>query len=313
MNSSDATETWNILYRGSLSSCNYACSYCPFAKTTNTRRELELDREQLLRFAGWVEQQTSRRLGILFTPWGEALIREYYRECITRLSHLPHVYRVAIQTNLSCELDWLGHVERASLALWATFHPEQCTRSEFVAQCQRLDRLGVRYSVGVVGLRENFLEIEELRRELAQEVYLWVNAYKKQPDYYSAEDVERLRAVDPYFDLNRRNYRSLGTACRAGATSFSVDGEGVVRRCHFIAQPLGDLYAESIETLLAPRPCSNRECGCHIGYVHRPELGLYELFGDDVLNRIPQAWPALDARFVNGGLIPLVTSSKRDA
>jgi len=93
-------ETWNILYRGSLSSCNYACTYCPFAKTANTREELLADERQLERFVAWVGTQSDRRMGILFTPWGEALLHRYYRRAMLALAAMPHVYRVAIQTNL---------------------------------------------------------------------------------------------------------------------------------------------------------------------------------------------------------------------
>ena len=44
----------SILYRGPLSSCNYACDYCPFAKRSETPAELAHDRACLERFAGWV-------------------------------------------------------------------------------------------------------------------------------------------------------------------------------------------------------------------------------------------------------------------
>ena len=44
----------SILYRGPLSSCNYACGYCPFAKRTETPGELAHDRACLDRFVGWV-------------------------------------------------------------------------------------------------------------------------------------------------------------------------------------------------------------------------------------------------------------------
>ena len=43
-------------------------------------------------------------VGVLFTPWGEALVRKGYRDALVELSHLPHVDRVAIQTNLSAPL-----------------------------------------------------------------------------------------------------------------------------------------------------------------------------------------------------------------
>ena len=66
-----------------------------------------------------------------------------------------------------------------------------------------------------------------------------------------------------------------------------VDGSGVARRCHFIAAPIGNIYEDGFEHQLRPQPCTQALCGCHIGYVHRPELELYELFGDGVLERIP--------------------------
>ncbi|MGE0324851.1 MAG: STM4011 family radical SAM protein [Polyangiaceae bacterium] len=285
------SQTWNILYRGSLSSCNYACDYCPFAKTSNTREELAQDAAELSRFVAWVAQRRDRRVGVLFTPWGEALIRSHYREAMLELSHLEHVYRVAIQTNLSCELDWLSVANRDTLALWVTFHPSQVSRERFLQRCRELDRLSVRYSVGVVGLREHFEEIEALRRELQPNTYLWLNAYKRDPEYYAESDLRRLREVDPYFDLNRRYYPSLGKACHAGHTSFTVSGDGDVRRCHFIQTTLGNLYETDITERLRAEPCTNLSCGCHIGYVHRPELELYDLFGDGVLERIPAEWP----------------------
>src|SRR5262245_31986083 len=115
---------WSILYRGPLSSCNYECSYCPFAKTHNTRAELREDERCLRRFAAWVAAR-EEQIGVLFTPWGEALIHPFYQEVLCELSHRPNVRRVAIQTNLSGRLDWLSKAEPQTLALWCTFHPTQ--------------------------------------------------------------------------------------------------------------------------------------------------------------------------------------------
>src|SRR4051812_7290966 len=64
-----------ILYRGPLSSCNYDCRYCPFAKRHETAAELGRDRGALQRFVAWLSQQFDVRFSILFTPWGEALTR----------------------------------------------------------------------------------------------------------------------------------------------------------------------------------------------------------------------------------------------
>jgi MoaA/NifB/PqqE/SkfB family radical SAM enzyme len=283
-------KTWNILYRGSLSSCNYACGYCPFAKTANTREELQRDGAQLQRFVAWVAEQ-GQRIGILITPWGEALVHRYYRRAMVSLSHLPHVYRIAAQTNLSAPIDEFADANRAALALWTTFHPGEITLERFVARCHELDEAGIRYSVGVVGLREHFAAIEELRRALRPEVYLWVNAFKRTPDYYISGEVERLLSVDPYFHWNLHRYPSAGKACRAGETSFTVDGDGNVRRCHFIEEVIGNIYEASFPGCLGARKCTAQSCGCHIGYVHRPDLGLERLYGEGLLERIPAEWP----------------------
>jgi hypothetical protein len=71
-----------------------------------------------------------------------------------------------------------------------------------------------------------------------------------------------------------------------------VDGEGVMRRCHFVREPIGSLYSPDWRSALVERPCPNPTCGCHIGYVHLDRLGLYPVFGEGVLERIPAGWEA---------------------
>ncbi len=288
--------TWHILYRGSLSSCNYECSYCPFAKTTSTRNELRVDEQQLERFAAWVAGR-NERVGILITPFGEALVHAYYRRTMTALSRLPQVYRIAVQTNLSAALDDFSAANRDTLALWATFHPSQTTLARFLARCRELDATRIRYSVGVVGLREHFPAIEELRRALRPGIYLWINAFKHNPDYYRPDEIARLCAVDPYFHWNLCNYTSRGKPCAAGETSFSVDGDGNVRRCHFVEGIIGNIHAADFPACLKSRLCPAPTCGCHIGYIHRPSLGLDVLFGEGLLDRVPDAWPQVSDRF----------------
>jgi MoaA/NifB/PqqE/SkfB family radical SAM enzyme len=248
------------LYRGSLSSCNYACGYCPFAKTHNSRAELEQDATELERFVTWIGQQ-QRTLGILFTPWGEALIHAHYRETMVTLSHLPQVYRVAAQTNLSGRLHWVRRAKLGTIALWATFHPGEIDRQRFLSRCRDLDEIGARYSVGVVGLREHFDEIEALRAELPPEIYLWINAFKRQPDYYRPNELARLRSIDPYFDINRDYHVSADRPCHAGHTAFTVDGLGTARRCHFIPEVIGNIYEPDFERCLQVRDCTRACCG----------------------------------------------------
>jgi MoaA/NifB/PqqE/SkfB family radical SAM enzyme len=288
--------TWNILYRGSLSSCNYECGYCPFAKTSNTRAELQQDECELGRFAAWVASQNTR-VGILITPWGEALVHSYYRRVMSALSRLPHVYRVAIQTNLSGPVEDLADANHDTLALWTTFHPSQITPDRFIARCRQLGELGIRYSVGVVGLREHFAAIDELRRALPPEIYLWVNAFKRTADYYQPGEIDRLHAVDPYFHWNLHRYPSAGKPCAAGETTFTVDGDGDVRRCHFLEETIGNIYTTGPAEYLKPRLCAAATCGCHIGYIHRPALKLDGLYGEGLLERIPRQWPQVIGEF----------------
>jgi hypothetical protein len=66
----------------------------------------------------------------------------------------------------------------------------------------------------------------------------------------------------------------------------SVDGDGTIRRCHFLAEKLGNLYEAGWEAALQPRTCPRTTCPCHIGYVHRKDLDLYSVFAGGVLERI---------------------------
>ena len=89
----------SILYRGPLASCNYDCPYCPFAKRRDDPAALRADRAALDRFVDWAERNPDGdRISVLFTPWGEALTRSWYRRALLRLAGLAQVQRVAIQT-----------------------------------------------------------------------------------------------------------------------------------------------------------------------------------------------------------------------
>ncbi|CAM5584683.1 hypothetical protein SHIRM173S_05923 [Streptomyces hirsutus] len=221
-----------VLYRGPLASCDYDCPYCPFAKRRDSREQLRADRAALERFTDWATAQTGDRLSLLFTPWGEGLVRSWYRRALTELSHRPHIRRVAIQTNLSCRTDWLADADLDTLALWCTYHPGQTPYDRFSAKCHELARLGVRFSVGIVGLPEHLEAARRLRAELPDQVYLWVNAAEGHT--YDDAEAEVWTALDPLFPYSRRPHASAGAPCRTGESVISVDGEGTVRRCHFV-------------------------------------------------------------------------------
>lgn len=276
----------SILYRGPLASCNYDCAYCPFAKRRDSPATLRADRDALERFSDWVVRNPDGdRISVLFTPWGEGLTRSWYRRALADLSRLPHVERVAIQTNLSATFDWLADADLRRLAFWATYHPTQITRDAFLAPCTTLHERGVRFSVGVVGLPAHHEDAQWLRRALPDDVYLWVNA--AEGHVYSTADVATWTALDPLFSYSARPHLSAGQPCRTGDTVLSVRGDGSVRRCHFVDEPLGNLYDGSYRAALRPRTCPSATCDCHIGYVHLETLPLYDVFRGGVLERIP--------------------------
>lgn len=265
-------ELLTLLYRGTLSSCNYDCAYCPFAKRVDSPEGLAQDRRELARFVSWCTQ-AARPLELLFTPWGEALVRRHYRDALLVLSHLDHVRSAGVQTNLSRSVDWLQDADLDKVRLWCTYHPSQIDRARFLRRIARLDRLGVRHSVGMVAVREDLAEICALRAALPASTYLWLNALDPRgPDYYDAATIATLTAIDPHFAYNLAPLPSRGARCRAGATALSVDGAGNVRPCHFLPESLGSLYDGSYLAHLRTRPCSNARCDCYIGYALRTDL-----------------------------------------
>lgn len=126
-----------IQYRGSLKSCNYSCSYCPFAKRKSSTEELARDRESWFRFCDTVEKTGDIYGAVMVVPYGEALIHICYWEGLARLSRLDTVEAVGAQTNLSFPVEKMlneyrkagGRLEK--LRLWATFHPGNGNRGRF--------------------------------------------------------------------------------------------------------------------------------------------------------------------------------------
>ncbi|GGV06002.1 hypothetical protein GCM10010182_25550 [Actinomadura cremea] len=273
-----------ILYRGPLASCDYDCPYCPFAKRRDTTEQLRADRAALERFTAWVTAQ-DHPVSVLFTPWGEGLVRSWYRRALVELSHVPHVERVAIQTNLSHRVSWTSDADPSRLALWATYHPGQVPYERFLGKCRDLHARGVRFSVGIVGQPEHLDAARRLRADLPGGAYLWVNAAEGRR--YDDAEAAAWTEIDALFPVSRHPHPSRGRACRTGDTVVSVDGDGTVRRCHFVPSVLGNLYDGTFRAALGPRPCPLATCDCHIGYVHLEPLGLYDTFAGGVLERIP--------------------------
>jgi MoaA/NifB/PqqE/SkfB family radical SAM enzyme len=277
----------SVLYRGPLSSCNYSCGYCPFAKRAETEAQLLRDGQALVRFTEWLDGERAHRFKVLFTPWGEALVRRWYREAVTRLTHLAHVETVAVQTNLSCGTDWARACRCDRLALWATFHPTEANAAVFVKKVLRLCALGVRVSVGMVGVPDSLEAIAAMRRVLPADVYLWINAQQPRRRPYTEEEAAFLTSIDPQFGLTARRFASRGKFCRTGEVTFTVDGAGDMRRCHFVDEVIGNIRDSKWAEALRPRQCPNRFCDCFLGKAQLGAESLASFFGEAVLERLP--------------------------
>jgi organic radical activating enzyme len=278
-----------ITYLGSLRGCNYHCSYCPFADLHNSADQVTSDSANLKAFCTWAEQRTSDPLEILFTPRGEALIWPHYQQALPPLTHQPHIRQLVVQTNLSGPLEWLSQCHTETLALWCTYHPEETTQDAFLGKLEQLERMQIPFSVGMVGKREAFRQIEQLRKRLPQRHYLWINAFKDIPDYYCADDVAWLTDIDPQFPDNLQDHPSFGRACRGGDDAFTIDGDGTVYRCHLIKRPLGNIYQQSLTSIASSRPCDRDRCDCYISNINLIDRDMGRIYGDRILARIPLA------------------------
>jgi hypothetical protein len=277
-----------VLWRGALDSCNYRCDYCPFAKRTMDRGGLQADREDLERFVDWVSTCPVEHLSVFFTPWGEALIHPWYQDALVAISHCAHVERVAIQTNASMSMGWTEQADRQRLALWATWHPSEVDADTFLAKVVDLRGHGVQLSVGAVACRDDLPSIAQFRSRLPAEIYFWLNAQRPSPGY-TPEEMARMEAIDPHIRWNLRPHASRGRICRTGDSVIAVDGAGTIRRCHWVDERLGNIFQPDWDKQLGPRTCPRTSCDCHIGYVHLEHLGLHELYGAHILERIPIA------------------------
>jgi MoaA/NifB/PqqE/SkfB family radical SAM enzyme len=284
-----------VLFRSRLEWCNYTCGYCPWnASVRKVPAEVfRADEERVRRIVDRVAELPDP-VEFFITPKAEYLVLPYWREAVGRLLALPQVERVTVQTNLSFDLRaFLDEVDAAKLALWTTYHPTEVPPhevEELHVKWRLLRERGVPFSVGVVGTRENLPHLHALRRRLDPGVYLWVNAYQRERDYYTPRELDEIRAVDPYFDLNNQDYPSRGRPCTAGQRAVYLDDEGDLRRCFFVGDVLGNLFRDGWRRLPAPLACPRAGCHCYVGHMHVVELDFRAVYGTDLAVRIPRAW-----------------------
>lgn len=281
-----------LQYRGSLKSCNYSCSYCPFAKRAATAQELTLDRAQWDRFLNHVEAHGEAFGAVMVVPHGEALIHGYYWEGLARLSRLSFLEAVGAQTNLSFPTERQLRVFREAggefgkLRLWATFHPEMTTVSEFAERCERLLSAGIRLCAGAVGVPENIEAIRALREALPRSVYVWINRMDGLNRRYSEQEINELTEVDPWFVRELHLKKADPSMCR---DRLFVEAGGQLRLCA-VAPLSGKNFFDSEgldRSLPTGLPCRKKVCTCFLAYGGRRDFEGRRDFGRWPSFRIP--------------------------
>lgn len=282
--------SYTLYYRNYLKSCNYACGYCPFGKTVGSEKMLAKDAEYLQKFVEYLAG-SAENMNLFFAPRGEALLHAHYRQAIIKLSKLSNIGEIVIQTNLSSSLEWLSEVEPGKLILWTTYHPSQVEFNSFFQQIEKLRQYPVQFTIGIVGVKENFSEIARLYQSLQKfsekPPYLWINAYKDKARYYSEAEIAYLMRYDQQFMSNLKNYKCKDMDCKTGEKVFFLEWDGTIHRCWQDKKSLGNLYMEDITEISASTVCNKKICSCFIGYSHITELQLQQVYTTSLLGRIP--------------------------
>lgn len=273
-------------YRGSLKSCNYTCSYCPFSKKKTLTSELEQDKSDILHFIARAYERTDMAGAVFIVPYGEALVHAYYWEALAKLSRHPQLEAVGAQSNFSFPVEKMIHIflehggNLQKLRLWGTFHPQMTTVEKFVRQCELLKLNDIAHSAGVVGVPSQIPDIKKLRETLPSSTYVWINKMDGLGRTYTEAEINFFTNIDPHFPLELAHHRADSTLCRQ---NIFVEADGSMHRCNLSKTVLGSFYASE---KISDAPCSRRECSCYLAYCNLPLAELAD-FGDYPAFRVP--------------------------
>lgn len=303
-----------LYYRGYLTACNYACNYCPFAKKNCTEQDLMKDQKGLERFFCYVKEKSfDGQITLLITPYGEAMIHEYYMDALIAFAQLQRVKSISIQTNLSFDIDrFIGKVqksgvEKSKIKFWATFHPTMVSVAAF-ADNVRMLAAHFELCVGMVAIRRELEAIGALRELLPEHIYFWINAQAGYKTRYSKNEIETLKKIDPCFEnefpINRKskslplleedigteekNSTNVLSSCNAGRSSFLVEVNGAVRACHENRTVLFNIYSKEDKQCRSEFSCQQKNCDCYLAYSNLHEVKMKHFFGDQLAIRIPE-------------------------
>ena len=313
-----------ICYRGSLKSCNYRCSYCPFSKHRASVQELEKDRQNFGRFCESIADRAAEfDIGAVFVvPYGEASIHRWYWEGLGRLAGLDSLERVGLQTNLSFSVEeclaifdlysgdanrengreidrGISGAARRKLCIWATFHPEMTDMETFVDKCHRLADSGVNLCVGAVGAPQNILLLGRLRERLSPDLYLWINKMDGLGRAYTEEEKRAFLELDPFFGLECGSPAADVAMC---SDRCFVEADGRIRACNIGRIKEGNWYQSEQEEIFRPL-CGKKRCSCYLAYGGRVDFEGRQFFGAYPIFRVPKPYQAVFLD-LDGTLVP---------
>ena len=313
-----------ICYRGSLKSCNYRCSYCPFSKHRASVQELEKDRQNFGRFCESIADRAAEfDIGAVFVvPYGEASIHRWYWEGLGRLAGLDGLDRVGLQTNLSFSVEeclaifdlysgdanrengreidrGISGAARRKLCIWATFHPEMTDMETFVDKCHRLADSGVNLCVGAVGAPQNILLLGRLRERLSPDLYLWINKMDGLGRAYTEEEKRAFLELDPFFGLECGSPAADVAMC---SDRCFVEADGRIRACNIGRIKEGNWYQSEQEEIFRPL-CGKKRCSCYLAYGGRVDFEGRQFFGAYPIFRVPKPYQAVFLD-LDGTLVP---------
>lgn len=290
--------TKDIFFRGDIDFCNYSCSYCPFAKKTQSIDKIQKEEENLKKLFFYVKNM-DEDANIMITPYGEALIHPIYQVFIARLSTLDNVRKIGIQTNLSVDTkNLISTLEEnkayfSKIMIWATFHSQFTDIKQFCNKANKLSSL-VSISCGIVANRKNFEEIKNLRQGLRPDVYLWINAMDKIKNKFTDDEISSLSHIDPFFAYEF--YEKRVDFKKSRSDDFSI--------CQSYDKIYADSYKYSSSCFFKKKKaisssCNNHKiCDCYLGYSNFKDNYLSRFFGENIIFRIPQK-KSFDAVFVD--------------
>lgn len=269
-----------VYYRGMIDFCNYACSYCPFAKKRSSEEKIEKEKASLQQLYDRVRKM--QEVELMFTPYGEALVHDFYQEELIRFAKLPNVRAVGIQTNLSLDSEkFLLKIKGPSdkIKFWATYHCEYANLDHFAEKANQLSKK-LELSVGMVASGENLDEIRILRRRLSPEIYLWLNAMDKRKYSFSKEQIMRHCEIDPMFIYEFRQGREKSLHPFARCRSYDhlyIDNGICSSNCFF-----------KKKRLISEDCNDHKRCDCYLGYSNFTKTPVANFFGSGLTFRVPQ-------------------------